>query len=508
MPCKAFRPFQPTRTMPEPLVASPAERPASESTDSEGGELPIPGMPVPGNRAHHASGNIDAGSFSEPGSTIPLPVQSRIPIPGDHSTGEHITGDDVLQLRACNRDTLNAHNPCTAMNSHNDDASGAERQIPAESIPSPADIADPLDVPADAANGKGQTGPTEEHGGGGSSPVEMPGNGSERSIFAGGSVSDVGGGILGQRCDGVTVRGAVGVVDGAFRAGVAVEVETWGERKGQRGGLRSGKTGRFVKKAKVESVDEPKKTVPTPSVMEGAVVGGKVPAAVRSKLEEDLESIPAEAVNPAEYRRLQVQRLKLQGYELKEIAERLGVTVKRVWDDWDYIRKHWVDVVPRVWEDFLCREVARLDMIFEEAAQGWRRSVEMGIVVNTKMTRTGKPKRVKKGGPKLEDKGTFDTVTVTKSPGDARFLNTMMEAHRELKKLLGADPSGNFQTGPKVDDDTLAVRTRFSGIMHRLNSIRIAVDVGGAEAGGAGGDRGDEVADRGSGPDDKPAISA
>jgi len=120
-------------------------------------------------------------------------------------------------------------------------------------------------------------------------------------------------------------------------------------------------------------------------------------------------------------RREQVQRLRLQGLGLLDIAEIVGVTPRTVSADIRAICNYWMARCAQNRNVWMAEALSKLDMTETEAWEAFHRSI--GIERETMKETT--------------EEGTRRRVTKRQKAGDPRFLAIALKCQQQRSSLLG-----------------------------------------------------------------------
>lgn len=124
-----------------------------------------------------------------------------------------------------------------------------------------------------------------------------------------------------------------------------------------------------------------------------------------------------------------------------EVMKRMGLdklSSRTVHEDIKRLLKEWQEERLDDTEDRVTAELARLDLVITEAWQQWEASKEDKDVKETR----------RKGLPKLKDDGSEDGIVTTYveqarktafGKGDARYLDIILRALEQRRRLLGLD---------------------------------------------------------------------
>lgn len=123
------------------------------------------------------------------------------------------------------------------------------------------------------------------------------------------------------------------------------------------------------------------------------------------------------------HRQREVARLYMRGQPIGLIAEELKLSESTITSDLTAIRKVWLKQAAQAMDERKAQELARIDMVEEEAWNGWLRSISEQKIY-TKRTRYVRVP-VKKGRKNAHKKVPAEQVseeTIKSCSGDPRFL--------------------------------------------------------------------------------------
>lgn len=139
-----------------------------------------------------------------------------------------------------------------------------------------------------------------------------------------------------------------------------------------------------------------------------------------------------------------IAKLRLQGKTVDEIAAMLGVTSRTIQRDLAAIHEEWKTQTLTDTTDLKAREAARLDMLEAEAYAAWERSKQDW----QKKTVEDRP------GAGSKTAGRHAKIETGSSPGDPRFLSTLLQIQARRATLLGLDaPQKTALTDPTGEED-------------------------------------------------------
>lgn len=152
-------------------------------------------------------------------------------------------------------------------------------------------------------------------------------------------------------------------------------------------------------------------------------------------------------------RRERVNRLRLMGWSVTQIARQVGVSHVTVVQDIAAVQRYWMNRAASHRSVWIAEELAALDVIEREAAKAWAESA--ADVQETTVERTGEFRA--DGSERIRRR-----KIKTKRHRDARLLNTWLQCRKQREYLLGLlspeqvkDLSGQFRR-PKL----LVIRDR------------------------------------------------
>ena len=123
------------------------------------------------------------------------------------------------------------------------------------------------------------------------------------------------------------------------------------------------------------------------------------------------------------HRQREVARLYMQGQPLGIIAEEMGLAEATISQDISAVRKRWLAEATLAMDERKAQELARIDLVEEEAWKGWQRSIAEQKIY-TKRTRYVRVP-VKKGRKSAHKKIPAEQIseeTIKTCSGDPRFL--------------------------------------------------------------------------------------
>jgi len=188
-------------------------------------------------------------------------------------------------------------------------------------------------------------------------------------------------------------------------------------------------------------------------------------------------------------RRDLVRRLYIQGNPLSSIAKIIGAPLSNVKEDVQFIQAAWREAGEVEWSEHVSRQLARLDMLEQQAWSAWESSQceENQEVLDFKdMTSAGR-KAVKtalgKGGAVS---ATFNwTVKKSRNRGNAQFLNVILSVIRERSKLLGLDKI-NTDDGAVDDVPIIAVVATSSDDIDQMQDAQSFLAINAVKGDGEG----------------------
>jgi len=155
-----------------------------------------------------------------------------------------------------------------------------------------------------------------------------------------------------------------------------------------------------------------------------------------------------------------VRKLYIQGNPVSAIAKILGSPLTCIKDDIAKIQSDWREAGTIEWSEHVDRQLARLDMLEQQAWNAWESSQqeENHEVLDFKDMTPAERKKIKKSLSKGDSvTATFNwTVKKHKSRGNPQFLNVILSVIRERSKLLGLDKI-NTDDGAVDDVPIIAV---------------------------------------------------
>lgn len=169
--------------------------------------------------------------------------------------------------------------------------------------------------------------------------------------------------------------------------------------------------------------------------------------------------------------------LRRKGKTLDEIAAELGMTRQLVWYDSQVVLARVYAKQTRNAKKLIRRSLARLELVYEQAMEGWLRSLQDYVqdVAELKVGGLNEGEKIRK----LREA----------QAGDPRFLQIMIDVEEKRNKLLGLDKTPtvnqtNVQVNVGVIPDAIA-KANDDDLLRIVNSEASVIDVGEAPSEGA-----------------------
>ncbi len=169
--------------------------------------------------------------------------------------------------------------------------------------------------------------------------------------------------------------------------------------------------------------------------------------------------------------------LRRKGKTLDEIAAELGMTRQLVWYDSQVVLARVYAKQSRNAKKLIRRSLARLEVVYEQAMEGWLRSLQ-DYVQNVEELKTGG-----------KDEGEKIRKLREAQAGDPRFLQVMIDVEEKRNKLLGLDKTPtvnqtNVQVNVGAIPDAIA-KANDDDLLRIVNLEAGVIDVGETSSGGA-----------------------
>lgn len=121
-----------------------------------------------------------------------------------------------------------------------------------------------------------------------------------------------------------------------------------------------------------------------------------------------------------------IAAMRLQGYTFREIATACGISVTVAYDNYKVVEDRWRKSAMASMNDIKARELAKLDLIEQEAWQGYSRSREDKVEINQQFMHEGDARL--QTGTRAKRVGQV---------GDAKWLAIVLDCMDRRAKLLG-----------------------------------------------------------------------
>jgi hypothetical protein len=166
-----------------------------------------------------------------------------------------------------------------------------------------------------------------------------------------------------------------------------------------------------------------------------------------------------------EENRMQIASLRLRGLTFPEIAAEVNLSVSEAYREYKVVEQRWRVAAFDDLAELKARELARIDLIEQEAWRAYERSQEMSIETRQSFVQEdGRQELVGAMGKK------------TNRDGDAKWLRVILECVDKRVRLLGLDSPdlrGGAHGGTAPNDQSLTDRlARYQGVLaFRIDAI-------------------------------------
>lgn len=154
--------------------------------------------------------------------------------------------------------------------------------------------------------------------------------------------------------------------------------------------------------------------------------------------------------------RTRVAALRLQGFSFKDIAAQLNISASTAYEEYKVVEHRWRIASYHAINALKSRELARLDVVEDEAWAAWRRSQQDTTEMTQDYTGSGETRVLM--GTKAKRVGR---------DGDARFLKIVVDCIDRRIKILGLEEDTRGATPSDTPDDERSISdrlARYSGI--------------------------------------------
>lgn len=137
-----------------------------------------------------------------------------------------------------------------------------------------------------------------------------------------------------------------------------------------------------------------------------------------------------------------VKALYIEGYTVREIAAKMGVSRRLIYKDLDLAKREWVKEFVDTGKAIAHKQLATLDVVQREAFERYRMSLKDEVAIDTGQVTVEKAGEA--GEPAVNQTTRSRKKSVKKQNGDPRWFSIILHCIAERRQLLRlGDPDAN-----------------------------------------------------------------